>query len=187
MNTHVVADLIGNVVARTESAILPYLIGREPLIQALSYQHGHPLEVVQMLSQKDESTTYRSKRFPVIALFHDFKEIMNPRPGVYATVTLNIIIANETKPEYVADDRYDVNFRPFLYPIYDEFVKQLRRSGYFIIGGNGPSHEKIDRLYWGKTNTYANTDGVSNDYLDCIEINNLKLDVNEKICNICLP
>lgn len=183
--THVIADIIGQVVSRTETVVLPSLVEQDTYIKALNYEHGHPLEIIDKLMQKDQSTTYRDKRLPAIFLFQDFKEVMFPKPGIYCQAQLNLIIAYETRSDYMAEDRYTHSFKNVLYPIYHEFIDQLQGSGFFIMGGSGPQHDKIDRLYWGKKGINGNTATVGNDFLDCIEINNLNLSVKEQICKIC--
>ena len=49
-------------------------------------------------------------------------------------------------------------------------------------GTDGIEHTKIDRLFWGKEGLYANEGNIFEDFLDCIEIRDLELNVYSKIC-----
>lgn len=177
-----IVDLIGDVVAKVSTQLLSTLQVIDPNIQAVQYDYGHPLEIVETLRQKDEVEEFHKEKYPLIALFQDFEEDRTKDPDIYAGTRLNIIIANHTSVEYKSKDRYTYNFKPILYPIYLEFLKQLGDSGYFQIVGTKVPHTKIDRVYWGRQGLYNNSGNVFNDYLDCIEIKNLQLNINSKIC-----
>jgi hypothetical protein len=38
-------------------------------------------------------------------------------------------------------------------------------------------HQKYDRLYWGKQGLYGNSGNIFNDFIDAIEINELKFEI----------
>ena len=108
------------------------------------YEHGHAKEIVNTLSKKSKGTAQYTK-FPLIALFQDIEETKN---SGYVEASLNIIIANATRPEYRAAERYTNNFEPILYPLLNEFEQALRASKYVSYVDN--NYNKTDRLYWGK-------------------------------------
>ena len=38
------------------------------------YMHGHPLDIIKTLNEKDRSPTNKSKKYPIIAMFKGFTE-----------------------------------------------------------------------------------------------------------------
>jgi hypothetical protein len=141
------------------------------------YMHGHPLEIINTLAEKDRNDVHKFNKFPLIALFQDFTETMGESQAVKSEVTdLNLIIAVNTSPEYSSEQRYDNTFRPVLYPLYDLLIEHITKSRYFANTDPGlVPHNKIDRLYWGRSGLYGNEANVFNDYIDAIEIQNLNL------------
>lgn len=178
-----IVDIFGSVVEAVSAALLPTLQAYDPGITAVNYLHGHPVEIIETLTQRDKSDVFMFKKYPLVALFQDFPEAHNSALGIDNEPTLHIIIAYSSKPEYKSDERYTFKFKPVLYPIYLELMKQLTLHKSFLnYGVQTIPHIKIDRLYWGKEGLYGNTGNVFNDFLDCIEIRDLKLRVNLKNC-----
>ena len=140
------------------------------------YMHGHPLEIVDLMSQKDRNDTYKFLKYPVIVLFQDFPEVMGESQTVISEGTFNLIIATETSVDYTASQRYTNTFRPYLYPLYDLLMKHIPKSGLFknALTGMVP-HTKTDRLFWGREGLYGNEGNIFNDRIDAIEIENLTL------------
>lgn len=142
------------------------------------FMHGHPLDIVNQLSAKNKDATLKFQRFPLIALFQDFTETKGRTMAYNSEVSLNLIIATTTNPNYTSAQRYDNSFRTVLYPLYDEFMQKLFESCKFAdLADDLIPHEKIDRLFWGKQGLYGNTGNIFNDYIDAIEIKNLNLKV----------
>lgn len=183
MITYVIVEEFRKIVSKVSTELTAKLKIVDPLINAVHYDHGHPLEIIETLKQKDESTSFKTERYPIIALFQDFPENSTGEIGVQGEAILNVIIARPTDPNYKAAERYEKNFNPILYPIYWELMLQIHRSPVFrTLGATLIVHQKIDRLYWGRSGLYANQGNIFNDWLDCIEIKNLKLKVNQKHC-----
>jgi hypothetical protein len=137
---------------------------------------------LETLKQKDKSQTYRFQKYPLIALFQDFAEVKGPI-GFEREVNLHLIIAKGTKSEYKAKDRYEHNFKPFLYPVYESLLEEINREKRFqTYGSNRIEHTKWDRLFWGRNGLFGNQSNVFNDFLDVIEIKNLKLKINLETC-----
>lgn len=186
----VLVDVFKDIVEATENAIndntgltlLDQLKFVDQLIDGVHYQHGHPLEIIETLQQQSEARTTKTSRFPLIALFQDFPESIDVQEGFYGDVPFHLIIARPTDPNYKAGKRYEVNFKPILYPIYQAFMEQIRLSRRFSLIDNKIPHTKIDRLYWGREGLYGNDGNVFNDRIDCIEIRDLKLRVKTQNC-----
>ncbi|KAF0193984.1 MAG: Uncharacterized protein FD166_3610 [Bacteroidetes bacterium] len=146
----------------------------------VNYLHGHPKEITATLTEMTRNPTASAQKYPLIALFQDFEEDLS---GDFLKVKLQMIIAVMTKNTLSAPDRYAVSFRPFLYPIYGELIKVISRSGYFNESTEKQvKHIKVDRLFWGRNGLYGNEGNIFNDYIDCIEIKDLRLNVKLKNC-----
>jgi len=164
-----VVDLIKDVIDKVKVAY-----------PSVNYQHGHFLEIANTL-QSWSDTSLDERKYPLIALFQDFAETKSGTIGIDSEVSLHFIIATRTQREYKAAERYTKTFKLILYPLYYEFMKQLQNSKYFMHAGDIP-HTKIDRLFWGQETIFANTANNMHDYADCIEIQNLKLNVKPIKC-----
>lgn len=175
-NQVIVRDLIEAVAGATNVALQA-----AGFAQTVYFMDGHPREIVARLQAKLKHDTQKLERFPLIMLFHDIP-VVRTSNVYWGDVTLNMGIANLTKPEYNTPERYDHNIRPVLDPIYYEFLKQLGLSGKFVNAMAKVDHTRFDRVFWGKTGLYGNEGNQFNDYLDCIEINGAKLTIKNPIC-----
>lgn len=134
------------------------------------YLFGHPIEIMKILSEKSANSTLKFEKYPLIVLFQDFTESVTLTGR---DVTLNMAIITETRQDYYAADRYDHSFDVTLYPLWDLLIKYIKRSKY-IDNKMDFTYDKIDRPYWGKNNA-----NLFNDFIDAIEIVNLKLQIKE--------
>lgn len=179
---YVIVDEMRKIVDAVSAELTPSLQLLDPNLTGIHYDHGHPIEVIETLKQKDEAKEFKFRRYPIVALFEDFPG-QGGEIGYNGEVTLHMIIARFTEPTYKADQRYEKNFKPFLTPIYNELLKQITFSKAFqTYGVTNIQHTPINRLYWGREGLYKNEGNVFNDFLDCIEIRNLKLKTYLKIC-----
>lgn len=179
-----VVDIFAIIVDKVRTELLPSLQSYDANIETINYQFGHPLEIVETLSQYDKDPAKRKKKFPLIMLVQDFPEVYNGGEELpFPEVTLRIIIAYHTKAEYKAAVRYEKTFKPVLYPILKEFMRQIEQTNYFYISDiDDTTFTKTDRLYWGKEALYGNTANIAGSYLDAIEISNFKLRINQPYC-----
>lgn len=178
-----VVDEMAEVVAKVSEELLPTLQAYDSNITGVHYLHGHPLEIIETLGQRDKSDTYVFKKYPLIALFQDFPESMNQTTGIPHEPRLHMIIARATRPEYKAPERYGYNLRPVLYPIYSELLHQLHHHPAFTSESAWKiPHTKTDRLYWGREGLWGNDSNIFNDWIDCIEIRDLRIKVKTKLC-----
>lgn len=166
-----IVDEMAAVVAKVNTALAPMVI---------YYMYGHPKEIVGRLQEKAKSTTKKDTAFPLICLLTDIPEEHGPA-GFYSEVKLNIIICTSTQQNFRSEERTTSNFKPILYPIKDELLKQVARYPQF-----GPARElnyrSIDRYFWGKNGLYGSEGNIFNDYIDAIEIQNLQITILNKIC-----
>ena len=184
-----ITQIIGEVVAKVEDNILETIKENETAalgstgIQKINFQHGHKRELLETLAQMDQSSEERELKYPLVYLVQDFSEERGRSVGIYADTSLNIIIAHHTVNTDKITDRETKVFYPVLYPIYYELMEQLtKHKGIFDSYLDMIRHRKTDRAYWGR-NAIGGTDATKlKDYVDAIELENLQLKINFKIC-----
>lgn len=151
------------------------------LNKPIYYMHGSLKEINFRLEQMSKSKDHFDKKFPLVALLHDYPR---SRGGVYEEVTLTVLISTDTIANYISDERLSNNFKPILDPIYLELMNQLNLSSFF----NTRSallipHQKIDHYFYGTENgNNGHAQNRFNDLVDCIEIRNLELSIYAKNC-----
>lgn len=152
------------------------------------YEHGHILEIANTLSEKDKANgVFSYQKYPLIILKQDYKWTRSvDKDAIFAEVLANIIICNSSDPNYKAKDRYDVNIRPVEYPLYDRFMESIFYSGLFNVSTiqNPVDHDGYDRPFWGSDINPNNTTNILNDYIDAIELQNVRLEIlrGNEIC-----
>ena len=160
--THpVITDLFATIAASTGSA-MGYTV---------NYMHGHMLEISNIVKQLSVDPDV-SKRYPLLALQHDFKQKPEGLKGVQLD-DLKIYIITLSRPEYTAQQRIETIFTPILHPLRDELVRQIARSGYFdqqTIEEVEEAMTWIDHLFWGRAQVMGNDGNIFNDWVDCVEI-----------------
>jgi len=191
MNEIYVIDIIQKVVQDITPDVLPIIQQRETdalnipsLIQTINFQPGGSVdELIQTLAQDDKSESMKMLKYPLVWLVQDFPETQGMQPGFYAETTLNIVIAHQTTATYKITDRYKYVFKPVLYPIYGALMEGLAASD--MINQNDPQiiqRVKWDRAYWGRKTVGGNDGNKLNDYVDAIDITNLKLTILNNNC-----
>jgi hypothetical protein len=169
-----VVDAIKNVVAATSAKLLSDLQAIEPLIQGIQFDYGHYTDIKERLKAK--SQTDKTKRFPLICLFEDHR-IRHQKLGITGIADLKIIILYPSKNTVTREWRETNVFRPILYPIYFEFLRQLKLCGQFnIYDETKIQHDQINRPHWGDPALYKNDSYLFGEILDGIELNNLQLE-----------
>ena len=130
------------------------------------YMYGSYTEMVNTLIELDKGTLSKFRKYPLIMLPLPFvcKETDS---GVEAIISP--IIVTLSKPNIKAKDRDNYTFDPTLYPLLDLFKQELMLSN--EINETDIKIEWMDQPYW-KTDGKAN---IASDYVDAIEITNLKL------------
>lgn len=171
-----VVDEIGAIVSKVSTVLTPQLQDYDPLIEGVWYEYGPGKEILETLKQKDGAPSFKGKKYPLVALLMEFPERRNPQIGIYCEADLTLVIAHHTRPAFKTSERYEKTFKPVLYPVYLELFNQLELAG-IAMYYDGPTHKKVDCPYYGRDNK-----NVGNDFLDAIEITELKLKFYEKTC-----
>jgi len=122
----------------------------------------------------EKGGTLKYRKYPLIYLQLPFAENYDVDYPLLYEATCTMYILNRTTPQPNADRRYDDVFRPVLYPIFENLIKEIEAQKDINSGGkqNPLQFNKTDLMYWG--------DGAANmstDIVDAIEITNLKLGI----------
>lgn len=173
------------IVEAVSAKLLPQLKAYDSAITAVHYLFGHPLEIINALGEYEKGVSSKFDKYPLVAFFLDMPMLRGREIGVYGEATVHIAIIREClNPNQTADERDQTNFIPVLTPIYLELMNQISfRGDLFLLPGREMiPHDPIYRYYWGKQGLNGNERNIFNDWVDCIEIKNLKLKINSNYC-----
>lgn len=167
-----IVEEIGAVVSKVNTALTAKNFGR-----TVYYMYGHPKEITKRLQELSNSTTQKDKKFPLIILFTDIT-ITHDTPGFYGSTSIRMLVCNITQPEYISEKRTEINFKPILHPIKEELLNQIERHTQFTFEEDLKFSE-TDMYFYG---SQINDKNIFNDYIDAIELDNIKMNVKNKIC-----
>jgi hypothetical protein len=174
-------DQIGIVVQRTSAKLLATLQAVDPLITGVHYLYGHYPDIRERLLQLGKAESGKDKRYPLIVLFEDFR-VLNKVLGLYGVGDIKLMILWPSGKAVTREQR-EASFKDILDPIYIEFFRQLKISGFFM--QYGPfDHKRIDRPHWGDAAIYGNKGYLFDEILDGIEISDLQLKTYYNNCVI---
>lgn len=130
------------------------------------FMYGSFPEMINRLIDKDAGKLTKYQKYPLILLPMPF-DCEEIDYGVSAIIS-PVIIAR-SKPLIRTDERYEYSFDPTLYPLLRLFKQELESSR--EINETDIKIKWTDHPYW-RIDGNAN---MGNDYVDAIEIKNLKL------------
>lgn len=168
-----IVDIIGEIVTAVDAVLFPSL-GKH-----INYEYGRPVQIQTELQKLNDSITLRGTKYPLIALFQGFPESISTSgytPVVFPAISITTLTVSTDSPK----KRYDNTFRTILYPIYQEFLRQLPRHRNVV--GNCAD------IFGGKKIDLPGllpVDKTMNEYLDGIEIQGLQ--ITFKQVNSCKP
>lgn len=164
-----IVDIMREVVTAADAVLFPTL-GRH-----LFYTHGRGVQVQAKLQQLNDAIqpSTRASRWPLVALFQDFRQDMGA--GYYANTRLpSLVIATLTDSTDETPDRYLKTFKPVLYPIYQELLRQLARHPNVVGGDPGAFVHSL----WERPGNPPKGN-VLNEYVDALEIEGLQLTIKQ--------
>ena len=159
------------IVAKVNTALTEANFGTMPVY----YMYGHPKEIAIRLQELSNSPTEGQKKFPLIILFTDItieKNII----GFYGSARLRMLVANFTQPEYISEQRTELNFKPILHPIKDELINQIDRHSQFTYEDE-LKYSETDMYFYG---SQINDKNIFNDYIDAIELKDIRINIKKK-------
>lgn len=139
------------------------------------YIYGHPLDITKRLSMTD---TF--KKYPLICLLLDNMQKHGESISFEYSVSPTVLILESTASSYISEERTVKTFKPILYPIATELIKQVNKSQHLqSMHKVGNRFTLTDKYFWGKEGIkMKGYDGfIFNDYLDGIELSFSELKV----------
>ena len=184
-----IVDIFSDIVTKVSAAkddtgktLTERLQAVQSTITGVHYLVGHYTEIKARLEGLSKMTAGRYDKYPLIALFQDFVETRGNSGGYYGEVTLQLMILYHTNKSDYTEDRYTKVFKPILYLIYEELMRQIHKSTKTVTQSiDLIKHDKIDRPHWGNPAIYGPDGYILSDVLDGIEIRNLKLPINQNV------
>ena len=184
-------DIIEEVVQATSDEVLTTIqanetaaLGKSSLIQQIRFSKSSFDELIETLFQADKSGDERFKKYPLVHLVQDISIERGGDIGFYGTTNLTIVFIHQTQQNFKTDERDENVFKPVLWPIYYEFMEQLKRSAWITNPWQNTGefrHRVIKRAFWGNRQLKA-SENILNDYVDAIEVQNLQLKINYSNC-----
>ena len=168
------------VVTATEMVVLPILKAYDPKIQKLHFQYGHAIVIQEALKKMEGSPTAQYQRFPMVWIVEDFPE-RGIQPGL-SVITPRIVVLHKTDKNYSREQRQELVFKPILWPIVAELLKQIDDSGVLEVNYQVPG-TTIERPHFGVEGVYGNGGYIIDAVLDSIEIVNKELTIRRTECS----
>jgi hypothetical protein len=164
-------DIIKCVVAKVNSVFE----NREDDSFSVHYDHG-------IYEQVGSDKLRSSKGYLFVWLVMPFIEESPLDNSYYADATCKILIATSTDSNYTQVQREEINFHPRLIPVYKELIKQLQQE-IKLDNSSIVKHQKRLLPYWGGGDMIqSGQPNLWKDYVDAIEISNLKLKIGHIKC-----
>lgn len=174
-------NVFENIVNKVSDNLKDSLSTYDSNIKAVNYIYGHWVEVSQRLMDMGMNQEQRFYKFPAVILVEDIPVQNNN--GQIASATIQLLIVAGTNPNFTSPERQKKVFEPILYPIYDDLLKCIATSGYFQQrDAMNIEHRRWDRKQLGKTDIYGNTGTYTGDFLDAIQLQDLKLTYYKQKC-----
>ncbi len=112
-----------------------------------------------------------TQKYPLIILHSEIEETIPNDDRYQAILNLSLYIVTNSGQSLSTSDRLDTVYKTVLYPIYQEFLRDLYFSCYFDFTANPTMglvpHTKKDLYYY---NTASTSQNKLNDVIDAIEI-----------------
>lgn len=154
-------------------------------LPVLGYYYGYirELDTTLQQAQKEQADPTANLTYPFIWIQQPFK-IHRGQPhkvGIYGRVSnLSVLIVNKTDINWKASERMANNYKPILYPIKRQLIKELNLTQAFAFT-ELRSFDEQDVYYWGSDQKQLLVNPV-----DICEVSNLELDINDNP-NGCVP
>lgn len=148
---------------------------------AVNFDYGHYDAVNKNLVSADESITNKDKKYPLIWMITPFEQRFDIRQDYYCELSqLDFLILKNIAPNESIADQTENHFKKNLWPIWEEFKKQLCDSGLFQI----LSEDAIPFDYvkdWHYQSGVGGNRNLFNDFIAAVQVKGLRLRVNEAL------
>ena len=185
-----IEDIMSDIVQATSDKVLATIQQNEKdatgssLIQAIRFSYSSFDELIETLLQADKSESQRELKYPCIHLVQDITIKRGQDVGFYGSILANIIFMHQTQQTFKTQERDQYVFKPVLWPIYYQFMEQMKLSPWILADYDTTGefkHDVIKRAFWGTRQLQASKNRL-NDYVDAIEVQNLLFKINFSNC-----
>lgn len=166
-----IVDEMAAVIAKVNTKLTSASFGYLPV----QYMYGHPREISNRLQQLTDSPTESHKKFPLVILFTDIT-IEKGLEGFYGSARLRMLVCNLTDPNYISEQRTELNFKPIIHPIKEELLMQISMHKQFTFEGE-LQYTETDMYFYG---SQINDKNIFNDYIDGTELKDIRININNK-------
>lgn len=147
----------------------------------VSYLFGDWSYISGELTKWGKSRSVSMERFPVICLYSPFQE---DRTGTDRKAELDFIIMTDTDKDYTNEERERYSFEEVLRPVYSLFIDEIRKdkrieSSYRDV----VPHTYTENYRYGRLGVLMDNGKPFGDFVDVIEIKNLKITIKKERCN----
>lgn len=145
-------------------------------LPVLNYQYGYVTELNETLNEWSKNPTDRALKFPLVWLAQPFP-IKHDSVEYFGRATVDLFIFNRTDQKLKAEKRMTNNFKPVIYPVYNELIEQLSMHPTFMMQDDSAiKHETTDRYFWDGINS------VMTDIVDWMYIKGIEIIIRNKGC-----
>ena len=142
------------------------------------FAHGVYDAVKKELIAKNSDVNDKRK-YPLIWLVTPIAVSQKNFSGAGELNDLQIFILCDTNLNYSEDDRVQGSFVGVLRPIYEELLRQIDAS--YLFGVSTPEAISHDYKEWSYNATTEGRTSLFGDYIDAIQIKNMRLIINEEV------
>lgn len=171
---YIFVDVMGAVVARVKAKLG---------LVTLNYQYGYIRELNETLESWSKTPEDSVNKYPLIWVAQPFLIAHESFAWWGELQNGMIFIIQQSNSRRKAAERMAEVFKAVINPIYYELLNQIARDPAFDVKGVDPAqikHTEMDRYYWGEKQQT-----MINDVIDCKEISNLFLKINNnKNCGV---
>jgi hypothetical protein len=146
------------------------------------FQHGHYDAVNKVLIQKGESINFKNTKFPLIWMITPFQRKDDPARDYFCELSgldFLVLMAIQKEGESI-EDQVEKYFKPYLWPIVEEFKEQIVASGFFNVLSVAGIQSDYDKD-WHYQSGLSGKNNLFNDCIVAAQIKNLRLRVNEQV------
>jgi hypothetical protein len=171
VNNYVLVDEMGTKDAATDllTGGVLYAVKQALGLSVLNYQYGYVTELNETLNEYSKTPAFKALKFPLVWLAQPFT-ITHGDYNCFGKAKVDVFIFNRTDANLKAADRMTNNFKPVIYPIYEQLIEQISEHAAFMEQDNEAiKHETTDRYFWDGINPTI-TDVVDWMYIKGLEI-----------------
>lgn len=144
---------------------------------SLWHYPGTPNEISNVLIAMNKGKEGSKLKFPSV---FNFQSIRQNKNGNSLTIYYNLAFVAPVVSTWLTQEREEQVFKPILRPIYEEFFRQITKSGYFRSAYGFIPHDYYEVFTTGN-NQDELIKGRYGDFIDAIEVHNIGLTI-KRLC-----